>query len=214
MKYNNVYFFNGNAYAGKSTIVRELAKKYNGIECGENYHNALLNNLDKNEFPGLCYTRDLKDFHDFVRRSPDEYEKWIDETSKECEILELQILDKLASSSKLVFVDTNISLKTLHEISDKDHVLIMLTDPDVSVNRFFEREDRDKQFLYKLLQDEENVEEAMDNFKNCLKRINSKERYNLFLNSGFNVLIKDEKRTIEETIILVEDILKLKKAHL
>ena len=29
MKYQNVYFINGNAYAGKSTIVKKLAEKYN-----------------------------------------------------------------------------------------------------------------------------------------------------------------------------------------
>ncbi|MBP5408253.1 MAG: hypothetical protein J6Y42_03870 [Bacilli bacterium] len=209
MKYKNVYFFNGTAYAGKSTIVKELALKHNGIECGENYHNVLLKDLDKNEFPGLCYTRDLQDWALFIRRSPEEYEKWIDETSKECEILELRILDKLSKENKLVFVDTNISIETLHKISDKDHVLIMIASPDVSVNRFFEREDKDKQFLYSLLLKEKDVDKAMNNFKECLKRINSQERYDKFLNSGFNVLIKDENRTIEETVKLVEDILKI-----
>ena len=53
---------------------------------------------------GLCYTRDLKDWHEFIRRSPDEYEKWIDETSKECEKLELQILDGLAKGGELVSI--------------------------------------------------------------------------------------------------------------
>ena len=210
MKYKNVYFFNGTAYAGKSTIVKELALKHNGIECGENYHNVLLNDLDKNEFPGLCYTRDLQDWALFIRRSPEEYAKWIDETSLECEKLELKILDELSKENKLVFVDTNISIETLHKISDKDHVLIMLADPDVSVNRFFEREDKEKQFLYSLLLKEKDVDKAMNNFRECLKRINSQENYDKFLNSGFNVLIRDDNRTIEETLTLVEKILKIK----
>ncbi len=30
------YFFTGNSYAGKSTMVHLLAQKYNGIEFGEN----------------------------------------------------------------------------------------------------------------------------------------------------------------------------------
>ena len=38
MKFNNVYFFNGSAYAGKSTMVKRLAEKYDGIACEENYH--------------------------------------------------------------------------------------------------------------------------------------------------------------------------------
>jgi len=52
----------------------ELAEKYDGILCEENYHNALLDNLDSKDFPGLTYTRDLKDFRHFIRRTPDEYE--------------------------------------------------------------------------------------------------------------------------------------------
>lgn len=204
MKFSNVYFINGSAYAGKSTMTKLLAEKYNGILCEENYHDQLRYTLDSNEFPGLCYTRDLKDWSHFIRRTPDEYEAWIDMTSKECEILELKILEDLSKQDKLIFVDTNISLNKLMEISDKDHVLIMLADPDVSVNRFFNRPDKEKQFLYQLLLKEENLEMAIDNFKKCLERINSKERYETFLNSGFNVLLRDDNRKIEETLLLVE----------
>lgn len=211
MKFKNVYFINGTAYAGKSTMVKELAKKYNAILCEENYHDSLRYTLDKNEFPGLCYTRDMVDWKDFIRRSPDEYEAWIDKTSKECEILELKILDELSKQDKLIFVDTNISIETLKEISDNEHVLIMLADPEISVRRFFERPDKEKQFLYQLLLKEDNPDLALENFRNCLKRINSVERYNKFLYSGFNVLLRDDNRTIDETLDLVENYFKLKK---
>ena len=80
MKFKNVYFINGTAYAGKSTMVKLLAERENGILCEENYHNAFLENLDKNEFPGLTYTRDLKDWRHFIRRTPDEYENCINIT--------------------------------------------------------------------------------------------------------------------------------------
>lgn len=33
MKYDNVYFINGTAYAGKSTMVKMLSEKYHGIAC-------------------------------------------------------------------------------------------------------------------------------------------------------------------------------------
>ena len=170
---------------------------------------CFLDDLDSKEFPGLTYTRDLKDWKHFVRRTPDEYENWINITSKECEILELQILNELVKQDKKIFVDTNVSIETLRKISDEDHVLIMLADPNISVNRFFERPDREKQFLYKLLITEENPQKALDNFKECLKRINNEESYNKFLNSGFNVIIRDENRTIEETLKIVEEKFKL-----
>ena len=204
MRFPRTYFINGTAYAGKSTMVKRLAEKYDGIACEENYHNALLPGLDSARFPGLTYTRDLEDWHDFIRRTPEEYEAWIRGTSKECEILELQILEKLSTGEKMVFVDTNISLETLREISDDRHVLIMLADPAVSVNRFFDRPDREKQFLYRLLMEEENPALAMENFRQCLKRINSPENYDAFLRSGFRVIVRDESRSIEDTLALVE----------
>lgn len=211
MKFDHTYFINGTAYAGKSTMVKRLAEKYHGIACEENYHDALLDGLDKDQFPCLTYTRDLQDWHDFIRRTPDEYEAWVKGVSKECETLELQILDKLQAENKMIFVDTNISLETLREISDYDHVLIMLADPEISVNRFFDRPDREKQFLYRLLMDEENPELAMENFRQCLQRVNSPAIYDSFLHSGFRVITRDESRSIENTFALVERELGLQK---
>ena len=211
MKFDNIYFVNGTAYAGKSTLVKGLAEKYNGIACEENYHNALLDELDANEFPGLAYTRDMVDWHDFVRRTPDEYAAWIDRTSKECEILELRILEGLKTDGRPVFVDTNICLDTLRKISDRNHVLIMLADPDISVKRFFDRPDREKQFLYKLMLEEPDPEKSLANFRECLSRINSPERYKAFLNSGFHVFIRDENRSIEETLAMAAKIFGLER---
>ena len=61
MTIDNAFFITGTAYAGKSTIVRLLAEKYDGILCEENYHDQLLKDLDPDEFLCLCYTRDLED---------------------------------------------------------------------------------------------------------------------------------------------------------
>lgn len=103
MKFDNVYFINGTAYAGKSTILKMLAEKYDGILCEENYHNKMLSDLSSFEFPALTYTRDLKDWRDFIRRTPDEYESWIKDVTKECTLLELQILEKLAKENKTLY---------------------------------------------------------------------------------------------------------------
>ena len=148
MKFENVYFINGTAYAGKSTMVKLLAEKYDGIACEENYQDRLLENMDAQEFPNLTYTRDLQDWGEFVRRTPYEYEAWVNGVTKECTVLEIEILKDLVSrTKKKIFVDTNIPVEILHKISDENHVLVMLADPNIFVQRFFERPDKEKQFF-------------------------------------------------------------------
>lgn len=213
MDLRNVYFVIGTSYAGKSTIVKNLAKKHNGLALEENYHDEKLPELDSRDFPNLTYTRDLQDWHDFIRRTPDEYVTWIKNVQKECEIVELQILEELLrkpeSHDRKIFVDTNISIETLHKISDTDHVLVMLADPEIGIHRFFDRPDPEKQFLYQLMLEEPDPQAALDNYREILTRICSRESYEMLEKSGFNVMYRDENRTQEETVQLAEEFLKI-----
>ncbi|MBR0514500.1 MAG: hypothetical protein IJK06_09680 [Clostridia bacterium] len=210
MDLSNVYFVIGTSYAGKSTVVKNLAKKHHGIALEENYHDAKLPELDSREFPGLTYTRDLQDWHEFIRRTPDEYVTWLESTKKECEIVELQMIEELLekpeSQGKKIFVDTNICIETLHRISDTQHVLVMLSDPEISIHRFFDRPDPEKQFLYQLMLEEPDPQAALDNYREILTRICSKECYDELLHSGFKVIFRDENRSQEETVVLAEQI--------
>ena len=86
----------------------------------------------------------------------------------------------------------------------------MLAEPEVSAGRFFERPDKEKQFLYQLLLKEENPEKSIENFRECLSRINSREKYNAFLNAGFPVILRDERRSIDETLQMAEEVFRLK----
>lgn len=202
---NDIYYIIGCSYAGKSTMVRSLAEKFDAIECGENYQDFMLEGLDKDEFPNLCYTRDLQDWKQFISRTPEEYAAWIEGAKKECEILELRILEDLKKQGRRIFVDTNISVETLKKISDKDHVLIMLTDRETSINRFFERPDKEKQFIYRLLMEEPDPEAALARYRRTLELIHSKESYDRLLDSGFNILYRDESRMIEQTRDLIAE---------
>ena len=202
--FENAYFIIGTSYAGKSTMVRELAKKHDGIACEENYHDNYPEVLDAKEFPCLTYARDLVDWHDFIRRSPQEYKDWIDGVSKECEILELRMLPEICDRGKKVFVDTNICVETLRKIAPLDHTLVMLADPQISLQRFFDRPDPEKQFLYRLIMEEPDPEKAMENYRRGLELISSQESYDELRNSGFNVIYRDEDRTIEQTVSLAE----------
>lgn len=48
---DDIYYIIGTAYAGKSTMVKLLAEKYDGIACEENYHDSMvMRNLIKKRF--------------------------------------------------------------------------------------------------------------------------------------------------------------------
>ena len=196
----NVYFITGTAYAGKSTMVKMLAEKYDLIFCGENYFTEVTDVVaDPAIQPDLCYIKSLTDFKDFVTRTPEEYNRWIYGTGREAAGFEIAELISL-SRDKKVIVDTNIPLDVLKEISDYNHVAIMLSPQSMSVESFFDRSDPEKQFILSVIDSCENAEEVMENYRKGLALINSKEHYEEFLNSGFFTLIRqdDGKDTREE----------------
>ena len=80
----------------------------------------------------------------------------------------------------------------------------MLSDPEIPIKRFFDRPDPEKQFLYRLIMEEPDPEKAMENYRNGLKLICSQESYDEFEKSGFNIIYRDENRTIEQTVALAE----------
>ena len=196
----NVYFITGTAYAGKSTAVKMLAEKYGMICCGENYHMALSESVATPEtHPDLCYNKMLTDWKDFVTRSPEEYERWIYSVGREAAEFEVTELISISQENKVV-VDTNIPIDILKEISDYNHVAVMLSEQSMSVERFFDRDDPDKLFLLSVIDSCDNSEAVMENYRQGLARINSREHYDEYANSGFFTVVREdsEKDTREE----------------
>ena len=202
--FENVYFITGTAYAGKSTMVRMLAEKHGGVWCCENYNEKLFGLIDPAHQPNLCYFHTMSGWQEFVNRTPERYSAWIDGCASEGAALELIELIRRTEDGRKVFVDTNIPLEELQRVSDWRHVAVMLSDPAMSVERFFERPDAEKQFLYQRILESEDPARTMANFRACLARINSLENYRKFEGSGFFVLKRDESRAPEATLSLLE----------
>ena len=199
----NVYFINGTAYAGKSTAVHMLAERFGLVECGEKYHMAVTEKIaDEKIQPNLTYFRRMKDWKEFVTRSPEEYEQWILGNQEEVAGFEIaEIISR--SQGRKVIVDTNIPLHMLHEITDYNHVAIMVCPQSMSVNRFFDRSDPDKQFLLNVIDGCEDRDAVMENFRQMIMRINSKEHYDEFVKSGFFTLVReDDGRDTREEVVM------------
>ena len=162
----NVYFINGHSYAGKSTMVRMLAQRYDMIHCGENYHDVFpREKLSRWKQPGLCYFDTMSGWEEWLNMTPEEHWNWIQEVSRECVEIEIMELCKLAAGGKKVIVDTNIPPDILWEISDYHRVAIMLCDPpDITSQLFFNRDDPDKKFMMDRIKECKDPEATLKNF--------------------------------------------------
>ena len=72
------------------------------------------------------------------------------------------------------------------------------------MSRFFDRGNPEKQFLPRTMEQMPDAGAVLANFRACLEKINSPEVVEGFLHSGFFTLMRDEGRTPEETLRLLE----------
>ena len=165
----------------------------------------LLEFADPVHQPNLCYFDTMSGWQEFISRTPEEYDAWITGTALEAVQLEIITLLRLCGSGKKIFVDTNIPVEILREISDYHHIAIMLSPQSMSVDRFFDRPDAEKQFLYLKILEAPDPDAAMRNYRRCLQRVNSQEHYDEFAQSGFFVHVRSESSTIEKTLKQLEE---------
>ena len=203
----NVYFITGTAYAGKSTAVKMLAERYDMICCGENYHAAVSDTVAKPDLqPDICWLNNLTDWKAFVTRTPEEYERWIYSAAREAAEFEVAELISLARERKVI-ADTNIPLDLLKEIADPNHVAVMLSPQSMSVERFFDRSDPDKQFILSVIESCDDPQAVMENYRRGLARINSRKHYDEYADSGFFTVVREDtqKDTREEVCDLIAE---------
>ena len=141
--------------------------------------------------PDICYNRLLTDWRDFVTRTPEEYERWIYSVSREAAEFEVAELLSLPRDRKII-VDTNIPLDILREISDYHRVAVMLSPRSMSVERFFDRSDPEKQFLPRVIDSCDDPAAVMENYRRGLARINGKEHYDEYAESGFFTVVRED----------------------
>lgn len=173
-------------------MVKMLADRYDMVFCGENYHSTISDIVATPDAqPDICFLQNLTDWKDFVTRSPEEYERWIYSVGKEAAEFEVAELISMAKDRKVI-VDTNIPVNLLKEISDYHHVAVMLSPQSMSIERFFDRSDPEKQFLLRVIDSCENAKMVMENYRRGLALINSQTHYNEYANSGFFTVIRQD----------------------
>ena len=162
------------------------------IGCGENYHSVVSDIVATPDAqPNISWLNNLIDWKDFVTRAPEEYERWIYATAREAAEFEVAQLISMPRDRKII-VDTNIPVDILREISDYKHVAVMLSPQSMSVDRFFDRNDPDKQFILSVIESCDDKDAVMDNYRRGLKLINSQKHYDEYANSGFFTVVRED----------------------
>lgn len=91
-----------------------------------------------------------------------------------------------------MIADTNIPIDVLKEISDYNHVAFMLCPQSMSIDRFFDRNDPEKQFILNVIKSCEDTETVMENYRRGLALINSQKHYDELACSGFFTVIRED----------------------
>lgn len=191
----NVLFLNGTAYAGKSTMCRLLAERYGLVHCGENYMlDRMLRVVTPEQQPNLCYFHTQRDWQEFLNRAPEEYLAWIRGNSREAADFEIAELIRL-SADRRVIVDTDIPCEILQQIAGYHQVAVLLSPQSMSVERFFDRPDPEKQFLLEQIRQARDPEKTMANFRACIAAVNSPEWYAMWEQSGFYTIVREDTET-------------------
>lgn len=188
----NCYFINGTAYAGKSTMCRLLSEKYGMLLMEENYEtNRFLSVARPDRQKDFTYFLRMKGFEEYVMRPPEEFERWMISVSKEVSEFEIAHLVSVSKDRKVI-VDTNLSPETLKRISSYNRAAIMLAEESMSVQKFFDRMDPEKNMILRTIRNMPNAEEAYRNFRACIARVNSRYHYDALANAGLFTILRKE----------------------
>ena len=72
---------------------------------------------------------------------------------------------------------------------------VMLSPQSMSVERFFDRSDPEKQFLLNVIDSCDDPAAVMENYRQGLARINSKKHDDEYANSGFFTVVREDNGT-------------------
>lgn len=193
----HVYFINGTAYAGKSSVCKMLSEKYDMYLCEENFKLGKFLEMSSPELhPNLNYFKTKKSWEEFVTRDKEVYVKWLEGVSREISEFEIMELLSLPKDKKII-VDSNMPHDILMKISDRSRVAYMVTTPEISRDEFFKRTDTEKQFLLDVIKQSDEPEKNLENYKDMILLANRQEVIDQFKKSGFFFV---ERKTLEEDV--------------
>ena len=209
LKHNlkNVYFLNGTALAGKTTMAKELSNKYGFIHFNDNWHEdrfTVYRSICNEKYqPHSTKKKETTDWEAYFGRSVEEFLSDNKAYSEYDEYIEFMIIEliKLSQNSKVI-ADIGIPIKILSEISDYNKIACMLASPKLVTCESYGKRDDHKEFLeciMSLKNPEKKIAVQDELFRIGVEKIYEDVRkYNLFS------IVRTEESTIENTLKMLE----------
>lgn len=195
----NVYFITGTPCGGKTTVSRALGKKYNlpvyDIDEIFPIHQQM---SDKAFQPAM--NRKFRNADEFFGRSVEEYRNWLIQNTREQ--LDFVLLDLVRlSQNGIVLCDCHLTVEEAEWITEPSKIAFMVKEPYDLVDDYCNRPDH--QGFSDFIHSTNDFEKAKATCNETLRTLNEK-RYHEIKNSNYFWLERDNNRSIDETVKLVE----------
>lgn len=195
----NVYFIAGTPCSGKTTISRELAKRYSLTIYDADEHFARHQQLSNPTFqPSM--NKIFKNADEFFSRTVFEYKKWlIDNTREQLDFILLDLIQ--LSQEKKVLCDCHLTLEEANKLTEPSRIVFLIKEPSNLVYDYCNRPDHYD--FRDFINSATDVEKAKALCSETLKSLNEK-KYEDIKNSDYFWIEKDNTSTIDETVRKVE----------
>lgn len=191
----NVYFITGTPCGGKTTVSRELAKRYGFLvydvdeEFGKHQQKS-----NAQHQPAM--NRTFRDADEFFGRSVEEYKQWLLDNTREQ--LDFVILDLIRlSQSRIVLCDCHLNLEQAKELTEPSRILFLLKEPSNIVEDYCNRPDH--QGFSDFIHSASDVDKAKQTCNATLKSLNEVP-YEQVKTSSYFWLERTMSSTVEETV--------------
>ena len=195
----NVYFMSGTPCGGKTTISRALGKKYN-IQVYDIDEIFPIHQLMSDKAFQPSMNQKFKNADEFFGRTVEEYRNWLVQNTREQ--LDFVLLDLIKlSQDSIILCDCHLTVEEANLIADPSKIVFMLKEPSNLVDDYCNRPDH--QAFSDFIHSAADFEKAKATCNETLYTLNQK-RYNDIKNSHYFWLERDNNRSIDESVKLVE----------
>jgi adenylate kinase family enzyme len=195
----NVYFITGTPCGGKTTISRELAKRYNlfvyDVDVQFENHQKVSNAAFQ---PAM--NKVFKDADEFFGRTVDEYKKWLVDNTREQ--LDFVLLDLIRlSQNHIILCDCHLTMELVEKITEPSRIVFLIKEPTNIIEDYCNRPDH--QDFFDFINSTSDTEKSKATCNATLSSLNEKY-YKAIKDSDYCWIERTSQSTVGETVKKVE----------